>query len=172
LRQITRYNVTVPITATVMKTFLGSSCRAQLLLAMFLGLGTVSPLHAEPVPFAGRWLADDDTEPLAGYTTLVVQGDTMSWHGKDRSLPRCVRQFTLKQERPGTVYTNAHGTKFIAGAPGSIPTYLLQLSPGTCGSAGDEVRINYPLIYDTRHIELIDYAAGRPAGARRFHRRK
>jgi hypothetical protein len=96
----------------------------------------------------------------------------MSWHGKDKSLPRCVWQFTLKQDKPGTVYTNARGTKFVAGAPGSIPTYLLQVSPGTCGSASEEVRINYPLIYDTRHIELIEYATGKPVNVRRFHRKR
>jgi len=169
-RTAARYNVTVLITGTVMKTSLGSRCRAQL-LALLLGLGALSSLHAESLPFAGRWHADDGPEPQAGYTTLVIRGDTMSWHAKDKSLPRCDRQFTLKKERPGTVYTNARGTKFIAGAPGSIPTYLLQMSPGTCGSPGDQVRINYPLIYDTRHIELIEYATGKPVSARRFHRK-
>lgn len=169
-RPVTRYNVTVPNNGTVMNKSLPARRRAQMLV-MFLGLGAVSSLHAEPLPFAGRWLADDDPEPQAGYTTLVIQGDTMSWHAKDKSLPRCVRQFTLKKERPGTLYTDARGTKFVAGAPGSIPTYLLQLSPGTCGSAGEAVRINYPLIYDTRHIELIEYATGKPASARRFHRK-
>jgi hypothetical protein len=139
---------------------------------LFLGLGAVSSLRAEPLPFAGRWQADDSAAAQATYTTLVIKGDTMSWHGPDKSLPTCVRQFTLKKDKPGTVYTNAHGTKFVAGALGSIPTYLLQLSPGACGSVSDEVRINYPLIYDTRHIELIEYAAGRPVGARRFHRKK
>jgi hypothetical protein len=154
-----------------MKKSLGSTRRAQL-LALFLGLGAVASLQAEPLPFAGRWQADDGAETQAGYTTLVIRGDTMSWHGKDKSLPRCVRQFALKKEKPGTVYTNARGTKFVAGAPGSIPTYLLQLSPGTCGSAGEELRINYPLIYDTGHIELIEYAAGKPSSAGRFHRKK
>jgi len=162
--------VTILINGTVMKTSLGSRGRAQL-LALFLGLGATSSLQAEPLPFAGRWQVDDDPEPQAGYTTLVVKGDTMSWHGKDRSLPKCVRQFTLKREKPGTVYTNARGTKFIAGAPGSIPTFLLQLGPGACGNASEAVRINYPLIYDTRHIELIEYATGKPVSVRRFHRK-
>jgi hypothetical protein len=162
--------VTILITDTVMKTSLGSRGRAQL-LALFIGLGAMSSLQAEPLPFAGRWQVDDDPEPEAGYTTLVIRGDTMSWHGKDKSLPKCVRQFALKKDKPGTVYTNARGTKFVAGAPGSIPTYLLQMSPGTCGGAGDEVRINYPLIYDTRHIELIEYATGKPVSVRRFHRK-
>jgi hypothetical protein len=163
--------VAILVTGTVMKISLGSRGRAQL-LALFFGMGAMSSLQAEPLPFAGRWQVDDDPEPQAGYTTLVVKGDTMSWHGKDKSLPRCVRQFTLKKEKPGTVYTNARGTKFVAGAKGSIPTYLLQLSPGVCGSTSEEVRINYPLIYDTRHIELIEYATGKPVSARRFHRKK
>jgi hypothetical protein len=170
LPQVTRYNVTIPITGTVMKTPLRARCRAPL-LALLLGLGAASSLHAEPLPFAGRWQADDHVETQAPYTLLTIKGDTMSWSGPDKSVPKCVRQFALRKEKPGTVYTNAHGTKFVAGAPGSIPTYLLQLSPGTCGSAGEEVRINYPLIYDTRHIELIDYATGKPVSARRFHRK-
>jgi hypothetical protein len=170
-RKAARYNVTVPITGTVMKKSLGSRCRAQL-LAIVLGLGAVLSLHAESLPFAGRWQADDNLEPQAGYTTLVIRGDTMSWHGKDKSVPKCVRQFALKKDKPGTVYTNARGTKFVAGAPGSIPTFLLQLNSGECGRSGDEVRINYPLIYDTRHIELIEYASGKPVSARRFHRKK
>jgi hypothetical protein len=139
------------------------------LVAAVAGLGCSSAVLAEPVPFAGRWLADDQTAP---YTTLTVKGDTLSWHGPDKSVPKCVRQFTVQPEKPGTVYTNARGTKFIAGFKGSIPTFLLQLDSGTCGSGGSAVRINYPLIYDTRHIELIEYAGGKPVGARRFHRKE
>lgn len=139
-------------------------------VAVVAGLGCSSAVLAEPVPFAGRWLADD---PAASpYTNLTVKGDTISWHGRDKSVPKCVRQFAVQQERPGTVYTNARGTKFIAGFKGSIPTYLLQLDGGTCGSGSSAVRINYPLIYDTQHIELIEYAAGKPVGAQRFHRKK
>lgn len=140
------------------------------LLAVVAGLGCSSPVLADPVPFAGRWLADD--QAASPYTTLTVKGDTIAWHGRDKSVPKCVRQFAVRQEKPGTVYVNARGTKFVAGAKGSIPTYLLQLDDGTCGSGGSAVRINYPLIYDTQHIELIEYAAGKPIGARRFHRKK
>lgn len=140
------------------------------LLAVVAALGCSAPVLAEPVPFAGRWLADDDA--AAPYTTLTVKGDSLSWHGPDKSVPKCVRQFTLLKEKPGTVYTNARGTKFVAGAKGSIPTYLLQLDGGTCGPVSSVLRINYPLIYDVQHIELIDYAAGKPLGARRFHRKK
>jgi hypothetical protein len=128
------------------------------LVAVVAGLGCSASVLAEPVPFAGRWLADDpDASP---YTALTVKGDTMSWHGPDKSVPKCVRQFAVQQEKPGTVYMNARGT------------YLLQLEGGTCGSSGSTVRINYPLIYDTRHIELIEYAAGKPVGVQRFHRKK
>jgi hypothetical protein len=140
------------------------------LVAVVAGLGCSSAVLAEPVPFAGRWLADDpDGSP---YTTLTVKGDTMSWHGPDKSVPKCTRQFALRPEKPGSVYVNARGTKFVAGAKGSIPTYLLQLDGGTCGTASAAVRINYPLIYDTQHIELIEYAGGKPVGAQRFHRKK
>jgi hypothetical protein len=140
------------------------------LVAVVAGLGCAGAVLAEPAPFSGRWLADDDA--ASPYTTLTVKGDTMAWHGPDKSVPRCVRKFTLLTEKPGTVYTNARGTKFVAGTKGSIPTYLLRLDDGTCGSGSSAVRINYPLIYDVRHIELIEYVAGKPVGARRFHRKK
>jgi hypothetical protein len=140
------------------------------LVAVVAGLGCSASALAEPVPFAGRWLADD--QGASSYTNLTVKGNTISWHGPDKSVPKCVRQFAVQQERPGTVYTNAHGTKFIAGFKGSIPTYLLQLDGGTCGSGSSAVRINYPLIYDTQHIEVIEYAAGKPVGVQRFHRKK
>jgi hypothetical protein len=140
------------------------------LVAVVAGLGCSASALAEPVPFAGRWLADD--QGASPYTHLTVKGNTISWHGPDKSVPKCVRQFAVQQERPGTVYTNARGTKFIAGFKGSIPTYLLQLDGGTCGSGSSAVRINYPLIYDTQHIELIEYAAGKPIGAQRFHRKR
>jgi len=140
------------------------------LVAVVAGLGCSSAVLAEPVPFAGRWLVDDPGG--SPYATLTVKDDTMSWHGRDKSVPRCVRQFTVQPEKPGTVYTNARGTKFIAGFKGSIPTYLLQLDGGTCGPAATMLRVNYPLIYDTQHIELIEYAGGKPVGARRFHRKK
>ena len=133
-------------------------------------LGCSASVLADPVPFAGRWLADDDA--ASPYTALTVKGDTIAWQGRDKSVPKCVRQFAVRPEKPGTVYLNARGTKFVAGAKGSIPTYLLQLDDGTCGSASPAVRISYPLIYDTQHIELIEYAAGKPVGVRRFHRKK
>ena len=162
--------ITVLVTSTLMKNTLGSR-RWTHLPAILLGLAYGSSALAEPVPFSGRWLADDPASQPP-YTTLTVKGDTLSWHGPDKSVPKCVRRFAIQKERPGTVYTNARGTKFVAGTKGSIPTYLLQLDDGTCGSANSAVRINYPLIYDTQHIELIEYAAGKPVGAQRFHRKK
>lgn len=162
---------TVSVANTVMKRSSGPTCKAHLLVIV-LGLGFCTPLLAEPLPFAGRWLADDPPDAQSPYTSLVIKGDTIAWQGPDKSVPRCVRQFAVQTEKPGTVYTNARGTKFVAGAKGSIPTYVLQLDAGACGSAGSTVRIHYPLIYDTRHIELIDYAGGKPVGARRFHRKK
>ncbi|SDE43560.1 hypothetical protein SAMN05428966_108286 [Massilia sp. PDC64] len=140
------------------------------LVAVVAGLGCSASALADTVPFAGRWIADD--QAASPYTTLTVKGDTIAWHGPDKSVPKCVRQFAVRQEKPGTLYVNAHGTKFVAGAKGSIPTYLLQLDDGTCGSGSTAVRISYPLIYDTRHIELIEYAAGKPVGVQRFHRKK
>jgi hypothetical protein len=142
------------------------------LVAVVAGLGCSASVLAEPLPFAGRWLADD--QAASPYTILTIRDDTLSWHGPDKSAPKCVRKFAVQQEKPGTVYTNARGTKFVAGFKGSIPTYLLQLDAGACGgdSGGSAVRISYPLIYDTQHIELIEYADGKPVGARRFHRKK
>jgi hypothetical protein len=152
-----------------MKHGLGPARRVKLLaLVLGLGLGYGAPLLAQPLPLAGRWLPDEG----GSSTVLTIKDGKLSWREPKTSAPACVRPFVLKKEIPGTVYTNGQGTKFVAGVPGSIPTYLLKLEPGACGSAGDEVRISFPLIYDTNHIELIDYVAGKPAGVRRFHRKK
>jgi hypothetical protein len=78
----------------------------------------------------------------------------------------------VKTETPGTVYVDGRGTKFLAGVKGSIPTYLLQLRTSTCGRVGEDVRIRYPVVYDTGHIEVIEYVNGKPLGSRRFHRKK
>ena len=137
-------------------------------LASVLGLVCGVPVLAQPLPLAGRWLADAGN-PAA---VLTIKDGNLSWREPKTSSPACVRPFELRKERPGTVYTNGQGTRFVAGAPGSIPTYLLKLAPGACGSAGDDVRISFPLIYDTNHIELIDYVAGKPVSVRRFHRKK
>jgi hypothetical protein len=115
---------------------------------------------------------DDLSQASAVYTSLTVKGESMRWTGPDKSRPPCVQEFVLKQERPGTVYVDGRGTRFVAGTKGSIPTYLLQLRTSTCGGAGEDVRIRYPLVYDTRHIEIIDYVNGKPVGARRFRREK
>ena len=143
-------------------------------LAIVLALGAVTlcawtHAAAQPRPLAGRWVPDD---PEAQATLLTIKDMTLSWREGGRARPACVRPFALLAERPGTIYVDGRGTKFVAGAPGSIPTYLLRLEPGACGVAGDLVRISFPLIYDTAHIELIEYAGGRQAGVRRFHRSK
>lgn len=132
-------------------------------------LCTWTQAAAQPRPLAGRWVPDD---PDAQATLLVIQDMTLSWRAGGRARPACLRPFALLAERPGTIYVDGRGTKFVAGAPGSIPTYLLRLEPGACGVAGDVVRISFPLIYDVNHIELIEYAGGRQAAVHRFHRRK
>lgn len=143
------------------------------LLAIVLGLGAAPPLLAQQaLPFAGRWLLDDRAGADAAYTVLNIKGERMSWSGPDKSAPRCVQEFALKKETPGSEYLDGRGIKFIAGVKGSLPTYLLQLRSSTCGRAGEEVRISYPLVYDTRHIEVIEYVNGKPAGSRRFRREK
>ena len=150
-----------------MKSFLRSRRRARV-LATVLGLCCGPSVVAEPLPFTGRWLVDDHPEAQA----LHIKDASMAWREPHKSAPACVRQFALKKEKPGTVYTDGRGRKFVAGALGSMPTYLLKLDAGTCGSAADEMRISFPLVYDINHIELIEYALGKPVGARRLHRKK
>jgi hypothetical protein len=140
------------------------------LLALVLGLGCASSSMAEPLTFHGRWVPDDNQD--AAYASLTIKASTISWRGPDRSASACVRDFVQKKERPGTVYRDGRGTKFVAGALGSMPTYLLTLSPGSCGSPGEEVRISFPLVYDINHIEFIEYVAGKPVSAVRLHRKK
>jgi hypothetical protein len=145
----------------------------RLLFAMLLGLGCAPSVLAQSLPFAGRWLLDADPKaPAAAYTVLSIEGERMTWSGPRKATPPCVQEFALKQERPGTVYVDGRGTKFLAGVKGSIPTYLLQLRSSTCGRSGEDTRIRYPLVYDTRHIEVIGYVNGKPVSSRRFHRKK
>lgn len=154
-----------------MRHFLRSTSRARL-LAIVLGLGWAPSLLAQTFPFNGRWLLDNPSADPAGYTTLTVKGTTLTWSGPAKSAPKCIQQFEPKSEKPGTVYVDGRGTKFVAGFPGSIPTYLLKISDSTCGNAGEDLRIRYPLIYDVTHIEIIDYVNGKPVTSRRFHRKK
>jgi hypothetical protein len=105
-------------------------------------------------------------------TLLIIKDMTLAWREGKQKTPACVRPFALVPERPGTIYLDGRGTKLVAGAKGSIPTYVLKLAPGDCGVAGDVVRVVFPLIYDTAHIELIQYANGRPVDVQRFHRGK
>jgi len=141
--------------------------------AMLLGLACAPLAMAQSLPFSGQWLLDQDPHALAAaYTVLRIEDGRLRWTGAARSTPECVQEFVLKQETPGTVYVDGHGTRFVAGVKGSIPTYLLQLGSSTCGRAGEQTRIRYPLVYDTRHIEVIGYVGGKPVSARRFHRKK
>jgi hypothetical protein len=152
-----------------MNIFLNPGRRARLLAILF-GLGCTPALHAAPLPFAGRWLPDDSQAAEAPATILTIKDASLSWHGPDKSAPACTREFVLKTEKPGTVYRDGRGTRFVAGAKGSLPTYLLQLGAGNCDSPADEMRISYYLVYDIKHIEVIEYAKGKPVSSRRFHK--
>jgi hypothetical protein len=154
-----------------MKNVLGSRRRPRL-LAIVVGLCLSSPLLAQTLPFAGRWLPDDNPEAPATKPTLIIKGTRLSWRGPDKTAPVCVQEFVLKNEKPGTVYTDGRGTRFVAGVPGSIPTYLLKLSASTCGGVDEDVRIRFPLVYDINHIEFIEYVGGKPVSSRRFRRKK
>lgn len=143
------------------------------LFVFVLGLGAAPSLFAQSMPFSGRWLLDENPKALAAaYTVLTIEGESMRWSGPGKATPACVQEFALKQEKPGTVYVDGRGTRFLAGVKGSIPTYLLELRSSTCGRAGEETRIRYPLVYDTQHIEVIGYVKGKPVSSRRFHRKK
>jgi hypothetical protein len=157
--------------APTMRNFLRPTSRARL-LAIVLGLGWAPSLLAQPFPFNGRWLPDNPPAAPPGYTALTVKGATLTWSGPTKSAPKCVQQFELKNEKPGTVYVDGRGTKFVSGVPGSIPTYLLKISDSTCGNAGEDLRIRYALVYDVTHIEIIEYVNGKPVTSRRFHRKK
>jgi hypothetical protein len=140
--------------------------------ALLLGFACAPPVLAQALPFTGRWLLDEDPQAPAAYTVLTIKGESMTWSGPDKATPTCMQEFVLKQERPGTMYIDGRGTRFLAGVKGSIPTYLLQLRTSTCGRIGEETRIRYPQVYDTRHIEVIEYVNGKPVSSRRFHRKK
>jgi hypothetical protein len=141
-------------------------------LALLAGLACAPSVLAQSLPFAGRWLLDDGAQAPAAHTVLTIKGERLSWSGPGKAAPGCVQDFVVKKESPGTVYVDGRGTRFVAGMKGSIPTYLLQLRTSTCGGIGEDVRIRYPLVYDTRHIEFIEYAQGKPVSARRFRRAK
>jgi hypothetical protein len=154
-----------------MKIFSSPRRRVRLLAVMF-GLGCATPLLAQTVPFSGRWQLENPTQAQAPYAVLSVKGERLAWSAANKRAPTCVQQFEVKQEKPGTVYTDGRGTRFVAGAPGSIPTYLLKLGSTTCPGIEEEVRIRYPLVYDTAHIEIIEYVKGKPVSSRRFSRLK
>jgi hypothetical protein len=152
-----------------MKIVSPRGCRA-LLLAILFGLGCPPALPAEPLPYIGRWLPD--AHPPASRALLTIKKASLSLRGPDTSAPSCTREFVLKNEKAGTVYRDGRGTKFVAGAKGSLPTYLLTLGAGTCDSLTNEMRISFPMVYDINHIEVIEYANGKPVSSQRFHRKK
>jgi hypothetical protein len=139
-------------------------------LAFAIGLGCAPALHAESLPFAGRWLLDRPPATPAAYTMLAVDDAGLAWSAPKGGPRGCAQRFVPRREKPGTVYLDGRGKKFVAGAPGSIPTYLLDLAGGNCRGIEDQLRISYPLIYDVGHIEIIEYVKGRPMSSRRFHR--
>ncbi|WP_141834991.1 hypothetical protein [Herbaspirillum sp. SJZ107] len=143
------------------------------LLAMAAGLGCALSVLAQDTPFAGRWLLDEQPgAAAAAYPVLTIKGDRMSWGGPTRSAPACVQQFVLQNEKPGTMYVNGRGTKFIAGVAGSLPTYLLKLRANGCAGGADAVRIIYPTVYGSRQIEVLEYVNGKVVSARRLHRKQ
>jgi hypothetical protein len=139
------------------------------LSAIVLALGVSPALLAEPLPYIGQW--EPDAQASSDWI-LTIKDTSMSWRGPAASAPGCVQAFELKKENPGTVYIDGRGKRFVAGSLGSLPTYLFRLGPNTCGGPADEVRISFPLVYDTKHIELIEYAGGKPLTVRRLHRKK
>jgi len=141
-------------------------------LALVCGLACAPAALAEAPPFLGRWQLDDPVPAQSAYTTLNIKGTKLAWRGKGKSAPACTHQFELKQEAPGTTYRNGRGTQFVAGYPGSLPTFLLAIKGSDCASPVDAVRISYPLVYDVRHIEVIEYVAGKAVSARRLRRAK
>jgi hypothetical protein len=157
-----------------LKPVLHSKALARL-LAGVMGLACVSSAlgqeKAHELPFAGRWLRDAQAGAQPRYPVLVIDKGTITWRGADKSTPDCAQPFALHPEKPGSVYTDGQGKRFVAGAIGSLPTYLLDIGAGNCGGAGGQARISYPLVYDVEHIEFIDYANGKPVGVRRFHRK-
>lgn len=141
-------------------------------VALLFGLACAPAVLAQSLPFAGKWLLDEDPKTPAAYMVLRIEDGRLRWTGPARATPECVQEFVLKEEKPGTVYVDGRGTRFVAGLKGSIPTYLLQLRASTCGRAGETTRIRYPLVYDIQHIEVIGYVGGKPVSARRFHRQQ
>lgn len=141
------------------------------LAGIVLALGCAPSALAKPPQYEGHWQADGNAAASGTPSAiLTIEGTKLSWRPKRKGRPVCAGSFARLDEKPGTVYRDAAGRKFVAGALGSFPTFLLQVDPGTCASTADQWRISFPLAYDKRHMELIEYRNGRPVGARRFVR--
>jgi len=131
-----------------------------------------APALAQPAPaddqFIGRWKSDNPASATPD-ALLTIEGAAFTWRPNAKAPPQCRGTFARQNEKPGTVYLDAHGRKFVAGAIGSFPTYLLKVDPGTCGGA-DGWRISFPVPYDRRHMELTEYVGGRPTGYRKMQK--
>lgn len=130
---------------------------------------TPSPTQAAAPQFMGKWKSANpaSTTPDA---ILTIEGAAVSWRAAPGAKPMCSGAFALQAEKPGTVYLDAKGRKFVAGVIGSFPTFLLKVDPGTCGGGADGWRLSFPLAYDRGHMELTEYRNGRPIAFRRMQR--
>jgi hypothetical protein len=147
--------------------------KTLLCIALALGGGIATTATAQDdsagYRFTGQWKSDNPASS-APDAILTLEGTALSWRPNGKAPPMCRGTFALQAEKPGSVYQDARGRKFVAGAVGSFPTFLLSVDPGTCGGGADQWRISFPLPYDRRHMELTEYRGGRPIGYRRMQR--
>jgi hypothetical protein len=151
-----------------MNRFLNVRWRAGLAAAVFSLAGVPAPA-APPAPFFGTWIDAAGCCDM-GEAKLTIEGNTVTWNGTAKTPAACSTTFALEKEAAGTVYRDARGRRFLAGMPGSLPTFLLRIDPRACGGRADRIRVSFPLAYDKRHIELSEYRDGRPVGYRRLVR--
>jgi hypothetical protein len=138
-------------------------------LCLTLNCAPAAQAQAETPQFLGHWKSDNPAS-TAPDAVLTIEGATVSWHPKRGAKPMCSGTFALQAEKPGTVYLDAHGRKFVAGMIGSLPTFLLKVDPGTCGGGADAWRLSFPRAYDRRHMELTEYRNGRAIAFRKMQR--
>ena len=151
---------------------LAFGCGLALVLGVARAAAPAAPApapEARPPAYIGHWKADGDAAPDMP-AILSLEGATLALRPKPKARPVCKGAFALQPEKPGTVYRNAEGRKFVAGSLGSLPTFLLNIEPGTCPVTASQWRISFPLPYDRRHMELIEYQGGRATGSRRYVR--
>jgi hypothetical protein len=141
---------------------------AGALLCLACAASAPSALAQAP-QFTGHWKSDNPAS-AAPDAVLTIEGASLSWRPKRHAPPMCSGTFALQAEKPGSVYVDGRGKKFVGGAIGSFPTYLLKVDPGTCGGGADSWRLSFPLAYDRVHMALTEYRNGRPIGFRRLRR--